>query len=362
MEQEKGTTKSGYKRKWWHIPFILLLCVGTIYVARTNSSGNEDNRKGVGEAWLQKMMQRSEGSIFGTIYHITYEYETDLIDSILKVLNEVDCSLSPFNKNSVITAVNNNEDVVVDEHFIKVFTLAKNISEETNGAFDITVAPLVNAWGFGFKNTEEVTEEMIDSLLEVVGIDKVRLDDGRIIKENSMSMLDCSAIAKGYGVDAVGLFLENKGVRNYMVEIGGEVRVRGCNPHGMLWKIGITKPEDDSLCMQNDIEQVLEITDASMATSGNYRNFYVKNNKRYAHTIDPRTGYPVQHSILSSTVIADDCAVADAFATSFMVMGLDEAKKLLERHKELKAFFIYSVGEDKTAEWCSPSLKELFKK
>lgn len=157
-------------------------------------------------------------------------------------------------------------------------------------------------------------------------------------------------------------FFEGKGIKNYMVEIGGEVRVRGCNPHGMFWKIGITKPEDDSLCMQNDIEQILRITDASMATSGNYRNFYIKDNKRYAHTIDPRTGYPVQHSILSSTVIADDCAVADAYATSFMVLGLDGAKKVLEHHKELKAFFIYSVGKDKTAVWYSPSLEGLFEK
>lgn len=363
MEQEKEITEKSRKRKWWHIPFIILLCVGTVYVARTNSTGNEAGEKGAkGEVWSQKMLQKCEGAIFGTIYHITYEHDADLKDSVLSVLNGVDNSLSPFNKKSVITAVNNNRDTVVDEHFVKVFTLAQTISKETDGAFDITVAPLVNAWGFGFKNIDGVSDALIDSLKRMVGMDKVRLENGKVIKEIPQSMLDCSAIAKGYGVDAVGEFLESKGIKNYMVEIGGEVRVRGCNPRGMLWKIGITKPEDDSLCMQNDIEQILRISDASMATSGNYRNFYIKDNKRYAHTIDPRTGYPVQHSILSSTVIADDCAVADAYATSFMVMGLEDAKKVLERHKELKAFFIYSVGEDKTAEWCSPSLEDWFEK
>ncbi|MCM1313320.1 MAG: FAD:protein FMN transferase [Bacteroides sp.] len=362
MEQNKKNVESGRKRKWWHIPFILLLCIGTVYVARTNSAKSGAEAGAVGEAWTQKMMQRCEGTIFGTIYHITYEHDCDLADSVLAVLNEVDNSLSPFNKKSVITAVNNNQDVAVDGHFVKVFTLAQAISEDTGGAFDITVAPLVNAWGFGFKNSEGVSDAMIDSLRGIVGMEKVRLENGKVIKKMPQSMLDCSAIAKGYGVDAVGEYLEGKGIKNYMVEIGGEVRVRGCNPHGMFWKIGITKPEDDSLCMQNDIQQILRITDASMATSGNYRNFYIKDNKRYAHTIDPRTGYPVQHSILSSTVIADDCAVADAYATSFMVLGLDEAKKVLERHKELKAFFIYAVGEDRTAEWYSPSLEELFDK
>ena len=172
-------------------------------------------------------------------------------------------------------------------------------------------------------------------------------------------MLDCSAIAKGYGVDAVGKYLESQGVTNYMVEIGGEVRVRGCNPNGMLWSIGINKPIDDSLAVSGDIQQVLRITDQAMATSGNYRNFYIKDGKKYAHTIDPRTGYPVQHNILSSTVVAKDCATADAYATSFMVLGLDGAKEVLKRHPEIRAFFVCSKDDGTTEEWMSDNMKEL---
>ena len=167
-------------------------------------------------------------------------------------------------------------------------------------------------------------------------------------------MLDCSAIAKGYGVDAVGEYLESRGVKQYMVEIGGEVRVRGFNPNGVKWNIGITKPDDDSTNLKSDIEEIIMVTDISMATSGNYRNFYIKEGKKYAHTIDPRTGYPVQHNILSST--------ADAYATSFMVLGLEDAKKVLDKHKELMAFFIYTKSDGSTAEWYSPELEALIAK
>ena len=172
-------------------------------------------------------------------------------------------------------------------------------------------------------------------------------------------MLDGSAIAKGYGVDAVGKYLERQGVRNYMVEIGGEVRVRGINPKGELWHVGINKPNDDPTNLNNEIEEVLQITQRSMATSGNYRNFYEKDGKKYAHTIDPRTGYPVQHSILSSTVLAEDCATADAYATSFMVLGLDKAKAVLAQHPELMAFFIYSDEKGEMQEWYTESLNGL---
>ena len=154
------------------------------------------------------------------------------------------------------------------------------------------------------------------------------MENGKVIKEDKNIMLDCSAIAKGYGVDAVGRYHEKKKNRNYMVEIGGQIRVKGCNPEGRLWKVGISKPIDDSLNVNGEIQEVLMVSDIAIATSGNYRNFYIKDNKKYAHTIDPRTGYPVQHSILSSTVVAPTCALADAYATSFMVVGLDEAKKM----------------------------------
>lgn len=299
---------------------------------------------------------KCEGGVFGTFYHITYQHPTDLHDSIELVLHEVDNSLSPFNKSSVITAINNGTSDSTDLMFREVFTLAKTISTETYGAFDITVAPLVNAWGFGFKNKETVTPSLIATLLTHVGFDKVSLQDNRIVKTDSALMLDCSAIAKGYGVDAVGRMLESKQISNYMVEIGGEVRVRGVNPQGKPWSIGIITPTPDPTGQNNEVEEILHITDIAMATSGNYRNFYVEGNKRYAHTIDPRTGYPVQHSILSSTVLARDCAVADAYATAFMVLGLDSAKTVLAAHPELQAYFIYSDDNGNNATWHTKNL------
>ena len=171
-------------------------------------------------------------------------------------------------------------------------------------------------------------------------------------------MLDCSAIAKGYGTDRVARLLQSRGVENYMVEIGGEVVTSGVNPERLPWKIGVTKPTDDSLNTGHELQTILNLTDKAMATSGNYRNFYYKGGKKFAHTIDPKTGYPVQHSILSATVITKSCAVADAYATSFMVMGLDKAKQVLERHPELMAYFIYSDEKGDMAVWFSPSLRD----
>lgn len=297
--------------------------------------------------------------MFGTFYHITYESPNELQSGIDETLQQVDHSLSPFNKESVITAINNNTCMDADNMLADVFTLAQQVSAETDGAFDITVAPLVNLWGFGFKNMDNVTQAKVDSLLPYVGYKKVSLTDGKIVKEHAETMLDCSAIAKGYGVDAVGRFLEQQGVKNYMVEIGGEVRTRGTNPRGELWRVGINKPNDDPTNTNNDIEQVLQVTQLSMATSGNYRNFYEKDGKKYAHTIDPRTGHPVQHSILSSTVLAQDCSVADAYATAFMVLGLERAKAVLTKHPELKAFFIYADKDGGTKEWYTENMKTL---
>lgn len=344
---------------WWHWILLLVLIAGTLYTIRQNNTSGTANSDG---AWKQKAIQKTEGSVFGTIYHITYLSEDKLEDGIKDALQQVDNSLSPFNKSSIITAINNNTSMDTNDMFVRVFNLAKQVSAETDGAFDITVAPLVNLWGFGFKNMDNVSNEAVDSLLQFVGFNSVTLEENKVVKTHPETMLDCSAIAKGYGVDAVGEYLESRGVKNYMVEIGGEVRVRGNNPRGSNWQIGITRPEDDSTCNQSDIQQVIKVTDLAMATSGNYRNFYVKGGKKYAHTIDPRTGYPIQHNILSSTVLASDCATADAYATSFMVLGLDEAKKVLAKHTELMAYFIYTKDDGTTGEWYSEKLKKLMVK
>lgn len=332
------------KKKWiWQLPFLLLLIVGTVLIIRQ-----------------QRAMpyQMNSGMVFGTVYNITYECDSDLHQAIKAELQKVDNSLSPFNEHSVITAINQNQDVKPDEMFLTVFNKAMEISRETDGAFDITVAPLVNAWGFGFKNGSQPNRQQVDSLRRLIGYEKVILKNDRIVKQSPDIMLDCSAIAKGYGSDVVARFLQQQGVKNFMVEIGGEVVTSGVNPQRLPWRIGVTKPTDDSLSIKGEIQSVLNVTDLAMATSGNYRNFYYKGGKKYAHTIDPKTGYPVQHSLLSATVLAKDCATADAYATSFMVLGIDGAKKVLERHPELMAYFIYADDKGQNAVWRSPSLKD----
>lgn len=314
------------KKLVWQLPALALLVIGTIFVIRQQRS---------------MPYQHDEGMVFGTFYSITYQHERDLKTEIEAELKRVDHALSPFNKESIITAVNNNRPAQLDDMFLYVFDLAKQISKETDGAFDITVAPLVNAWGFGFKNDCPPTQHAIDSLRQIIGYDKVRLVGKAVKKDDPRIMLDCSAIAKGYGSDVVARYLKSQGVKNFMVEIGGEIVTCGVNPRRVPWSIGVEKPVDDSVATNNRIMTTLNVTDIAMATSGNYRNFYYKDGKKYAHTIDPKTGKPVQHSILSATVLAKECATADAYATSFMVMGLEKAKALLAKHPELQAYFIY---------------------
>ena len=331
------------KKLIWQLPFLILLIVGTVLIIRQQQS---------------LPYQTNSGMVFGTVYNITYECDSNLHEAIKAELQKVDNSLSPFNAQSIITAINQNQDVKPDEMFLTVFNKAMEISRETGGAFDITVAPLVNAWGFGFKNGIQPDRHQVDSLRRLIGYEKVSLKDDRIVKQLPDIMLDCSAIAKGFGSDVVARFLQQQGVKNFMVEIGGEIVTSGVNPQRLPWKIGVTKPTDDTLSVKGEIQSVLNVTDLAMATSGNYRNFYYKDGKKYAHTIDPKTGYPVQHSLLSATVLAKDCATADAYATSFMVLGIDGAKEVLERHPELMAYFIYSDGKGQNAVWCSPSLKD----
>ena len=331
------------KKLIWQIPFLILLIVGTVLILRQQQPAP---------------YQKSADKVFGTFYHITYQCDSDLTQSINAELAKVDQSLSPFNEHSVITAINQNQDVVLDSMFLDVYRKALQISRETDGAFDITVAPLVNAWGFGFNNGSQPSALQIDSLKEIVGYQKISLAEGKILKDDPRMMLDCSAIAKGYGCDVVAKFLRSRGIRNYMVEIGGEIVASGINEKQKPWMIGVTKPTDDSLNVGHELQTVLHVTDKAMATSGNYRNFYYKGGKKYAHTIDPKTGYPVQHSILSATVLADECAIADAYATSFMVMGLERAQELLKHHPELMAYLIYSDERGENAVWFSPSLRD----
>ncbi len=331
------------KKRIWQVAFLALLVIGTVVIIRQQRN---------------MPYQHDEGFIFGTVYHVTYQHDRNLQKNIEAEMKKVDDALSTFNKNSIISKVNENKPVELNDMFIDIFNLAQNISKDTDGAFDITVAPMVNVWGFGFKAGTPPTKHVIDSLKTFVGYDKVELKGGKIIKKDPRMMLDCAAIAKGYGVDVVADYLKKEGIKNFIVEIGGEIVSSGISEKRLPWKIGVTKPVDDSLKQDQELQTILNVTNKAMATSGNYRNFYYKNGKKYAHTIDPKTGYPVQHSILSATVLADRCAVADAYATSFMVMGLDKTKEILKKHPELMVYVIYadSLGNNKI--WYSSSMKE----
>lgn len=324
----------------WQIVFLLALVAGSVWIVRRNAG---------------LPMRENAGSIFGTTYHVKYEYGRDLGAEMLAELQRVDASLSIFNKESTISRLNRNETDTVDARFAEVFGKAQAISRATGGAFDMTVAPLVNAWGFGFSNAATMTQECVDSLLPLVGYGKVRVENGRLRKAQDGMTVDAGAIAKGYGVDRVARLLDSLGVRNYMVEIGGEIVARGRNKRGENWHIGVSRPVEGA--GEGDLQTVLSVNDVALATSGNYRNFYYKDGKRYAHTIDPHTGWPVQHALLSASVFAPDCTTADAYATAFMVLGLEGAKKVLAEHPELMAYLVYADGEAFRV-WHSPGLKK----
>ena len=291
----------------------------------------------------QKQYFEESGSVFHTIYHIKYEGSEILTEKIDAEFQKFNLSLNPFNPNSIISKVNRNEAVEADDWFIEVFNRAKEVSDHSEGIFDITCAPLVNLWGFGFSKMDSVTPQMIDSIKQFVGYQKVRLDGRKVVKDDSRILLNCSAIAKGYASDVIARLLEREGIENYMVEIGGEVTMKGVNQNGKCWRIGINKPEDDSTGVKNDIEEVVQLCKkGGVATSGNYRNYYIKDGKKYAHTIDPRTGYPSEQSILSATIVAEDCITADAYATAFMAMGLEKAREAAKNIPGIEYYVIYS--------------------
>lgn len=311
------------------LPIILFIIVG---LYSCNNSVSNSNYIAFG------------GFTQGTTYSITYESMDSINyqDQIEIILANFDTSLSTYNSKSLITRINNNESQTTDFYLKTVLKKSEEVYCKTNGAFDITVAPLVNAWGFGFKNKEEISNAKIDSLLNIVGFNKICIKDSVILKKDSRVTIDVNAIAQGYSVDVVADFLEKKGIINYLVEIGGEVKAKGINKKGRAWRIGIDKPFDNNNVPGENLQAIIELTNKSLATSGNYRKFYERNGVKYSHTINPKTGYPVTHSLLSTTVIANDCMTADAYATAFMVIGLEESLKLVEELPCVEAYFIYS--------------------
>lgn len=291
----------------------------------------------------QESYFEDSGTVFNTLYQIKYKAPRILTDKIDAELQAYNLSLNPFNPNSIIAKVNRNEEVEVDDLFITVFNKSMEVSANSNGIFDITCAPIINLWGFGFSKMGEATPERIDSILQFVGYQKIRLEGRKVVKDDARITLNCSAIAKGYACDVLAALFEREGVHNYMIEIGGEVIMKGVNAKGNCWRIGIRKPEFSGEGKTVTIEEVVQPCEKKgIATSGDYQNFYEKEGKKFAHTINPKTGYPAEQDILSTTVIANDCMTADAYATAFNAMGLKEAVRVADSLPGVDYFFIYS--------------------
>jgi len=284
------------------------------------------------------------GEAQGTYYSIVYfdEEARDFQNEIDSLLTEFDKSVSLWVPNSILSRVNRGEEnIVLDDYFIQNYNVSMEVAEQTKGAFDFTIGKLIKAWGFGFDANKTIEESMIDSLLNLSGYKKVRIEKGKVIMETVGISFDFNAVAQGYSVDLVGDFLEKENVTNYLVDIGGEVKARGQKPDGSFWKVGIEKPADNKTD-DRSLKAVVKLLDKSVATSGNYRKFYEEDGIRFSHTIDPKTGRPARNRLLSVSVLHQSTAYADAYATAFMVMGFEKAKTFVEADNSLEAFFIYS--------------------
>jgi len=303
------------------------------------------------------------GEIHGTYYNIQYQFTNDIEDSLLLVLDTVNKSLSTYVENSIISKINRDEqNVELDSLFTIVFNEGKTVYKKTNGAFDMTVAPVVNAWGFGYTDSIHIDSVVIDSLMQFVGFDKIKIVKNKIVKKIAGIKLDGSAIAKGYSVDFVCYYLQSLGIKNYLVDIGGEVRANGKNKKNIIWKVGIDKPIFDPMAQERDLQDVIKLKDIAIATSGNYRQFYKRGGKIIAHTINPKTGYPAINQVLSVSVLNKKCMIADAYATSFMVVGLEKAKQIVEQDSTLSAYIIYKDSLGNHNVWFDKRFKEYIQK
>ena len=290
----------------------------------------------------QEKVHQITGSGLGTYYHVLYtgKENPDILRVVDSLIRDFSSQFSIFDTNSLVAQLNMNHNLPLTPDFITVFETSQKVSEITDGAFDITVGPLVNLWGFGADREKRASAELVDSIKKKVGYRKVKIENGLLYKENDAISLNFNAISKGYCVDKLAEMMKAKGYPNFMVEVGGEIRTSG-RKNGKPWNIGIQIPTttaDGAL----EANYIFFADDKSIATSGNYRNYKEENGIRYAHTIDPRSGYPEQSAVLSVTVLSDECMVADAFATAFMVLGIEESMKIIEKERYLEALFIYN--------------------
>jgi len=296
----------------------------------------------------------------GTDYAVTFKHSDSagIQQEIDELLHQFDLSLSTYIPNSIISRINDNDDSVQpDQLFLEVWEEAFRINELTDGAFDLTVGPLVDAWGFGPGRKLEMESEVIDSLMNLVGMDKISLVNGKVFKQHPGIRLDVNAIAQGYAVEVVADFLEEKGVENYMINIGGEIKCKGINPKGVTWRIGVDKPVYGNLVPGQQLQAVVNLENRALASSGNYRKYYEVDGKKIVHTVDPKTGYTRPSNLLSATIVTYDCMTADALATACMVKGLEGAKKLVASLDDVEAYFIFTDDEGLYYEWFTPGME-----
>ena len=304
------------------------------------------------------------GEAQGTYYVVTYFDKQDRnfqveIDSLFK---RFDSSVSVYMPASIISRINNNDNTVsTDRVFNMVFNKSMEISANTGGAFDITVGPLVNAWGFGFTSRIKVDQHGIDSLLPLVNYKAVHLIGNKVYKDNPGIKLDFNAIAQGFSTDEIGEFLLSKGIENFLIDVGGEILGRGKKTNGSFWNVGVEKPSADADDSRT-LKAVVKLQNMALSTSGNYRKYFEENGVRYSHTINPKTGFPVKHSLLSVSVLASDCMTADAYATAFMVMGVEKGKEYLKKHPKIDVYFIYAAPDGSMKTFYTKGFEKLIRK
>lgn len=309
----------------------------------------------------EEQLLRWSGNTQGTTYSIiclTGKYSAGFLSGkVSEILEEIDKSLSVYNKASVISRINRNETDIPDKYLAEVIGISQKVSELTGGAFDITVGPLVQAWGFGPEENRKFDTAKLDSLMNLIGYRKIRVEKGRIVKDNPGITIDVNAVAQGYTADVIGRFFDSLGIRNYLIEVGGEVKSAGTKS-GKAWRIGIDKPVDNNMIPGENLQAVIELNGEGLATSGNYRKFYEVDGVKYSHTIDPVSGYPARNRLLSATIIAGESAVADALATACMVMGPEKAIEFIKSHPEYEAYFVISGDSGEYKTWMSEGLKK----
>lgn len=284
-----------------------------------------------------------------TYYRITYNYPYDLNEDILFIYDVFYESLNPFDKESTLSKVNNNEAVILDTFFIEAFNRSMKLADKTRGTFDPTCSPLINLWGFGFKNMENPSDSLINEIREYIGYNKVSIQNDTIQKKDTRVQLNFSAIGDGLSCDIIARYLDSKGVNDYMVDIGGEIVTKGKNKAGCSWSVGVIKPPKylGAGNKSSEFEIILRLTGkTAIATSGNYNNYRSKNGKRYGHAINPHTGYPANNRILSVTVIATDCTTADAYATAIMAVEAGKLDGLLQTNGAMEYYIIYLDEQD----------------